>query len=347
MTDYSKLEATMVLNQWKVEQKAYNDKVQHERRKSLGTSTTPSDIEHSGVLISQLCMMTEVKASPLLVGHTFPSKELVLMCIAKEANYTGCWVFIKRSDNYRVQCNGCDGSSFCVRAVFSPSTGWKITKAETREITLSQESKEFENVATEADGLEVEENDDDADGVMGDADGDADVVMRVAKSNCVRSPMKLHWLFPLIKEVIAKTPNLSNREMKNLISDYIKAKFLTISLLQNVRTFARTEVFGDAANNVFFLNGLIEKMKEGGHHIVVVIKERLVLMKMLERVVLSKEMTRNKGAKKLMAEKISYVTKWKAKNRVVLIEGGGWPPKAGDEVVLNPLKFLSGFFLLH
>ena len=48
-----------------------------------------------------------------------------------------------------------------------------------------------------------------------------------------------------------------------------------------------------------------------------------------------------------MAEKISYVTKWKAKNRVVLIEGGGWPPKAGDEVVLNPLKFLSGFFLLH
>jgi hypothetical protein len=67
----SKLEATMVLNQWKVERKAYNDKVQHERRKSVGTDITTSDIEHSGVLIPQLRMMTEVKASPLLVGHTF------------------------------------------------------------------------------------------------------------------------------------------------------------------------------------------------------------------------------------------------------------------------------------
>ncbi len=46
---------------------------------------------------------------------------------------------------------------FCVRAVFSPSTGWNVKLAETRDITLSQESKEdFENVPTEVDGDEVE-----------------------------------------------------------------------------------------------------------------------------------------------------------------------------------------------
>jgi hypothetical protein len=50
--------------------------------------------------------------------------------------------------------------------------------------------------------------------------------------------------------VIAKTPNLSNREMKNFLADYIKDKFLTPSLLQNARTYARTEVFGDPAINV-------------------------------------------------------------------------------------------------
>ena len=52
-----------------------------------------------------------------------------------------------------------------------------------------------------------------------------------------------------------------------------------------------------------------------------------------------------RGAKKLMtkAEKISYVENWKAKNRKMLIEGGVWPPRGGDQVVLNPLKFLSGF----
>ncbi len=78
----------------------------------------------------------------------------------------------------------------------------------------------------------------------------------------------------------------------------------------------------------------------------VVIKERLEVMKMLERVVLSEEMERKKAAKKLMTkeEKISYVTKWKKKNRLMLIEGGVWPPRGGDQAVVDPLKFLSGFF---
>jgi hypothetical protein len=61
--------------------------------------------------------------------------------------------------------------------------------------------------------------------------------------------------------------------MKNLLADYVKDKFLTPSLLQNARTYARTEVFGDPAINVMFSNGLVEKMKEDGHHIVVVIKD--------------------------------------------------------------------------
>ena len=146
--------------------------------------------------------------------------------------------------------------------------------------------------------------------------------------------------------MISKAPNLSNREMKNILSDYIKVKFQSTSLLQNARTFARTEIFGDPANNVLFLNGLVEKMKGGGHHVLAVIKERSEVMKMLERVVLSEEMTRTKAAKKLMtkAEKISYVKNWKAKNRKMLIEGGVWPPRGGDQVILYPLKFLSGVF---
>ncbi len=74
--------------------------------------------------------------------------------------------------------------------------------------------------------------------------------------------------------MIAKTPNLSNREMKNLMADYVKDKFLTPSLLQNARTYARTEGFGDPAINVLFSNGLVEKMKEDGHHIVVVFEGR-------------------------------------------------------------------------
>ena len=121
--------------------------------------------------------------------------------------------------------------------------------------------------------------------MIGDADDSANEVMSVTQSTRVRSPknsrspMKSHWLFLLVKEVIAKMPNLSNREMKNLMADYVKDKFLTPSLLQNARTYARTEVFGDPAINVLFLNGLVEKMKEDGHHIVVVLKECSEIMK--------------------------------------------------------------------
>ena len=76
----------------------------------------------------------------------------------------------------------------------------------------------------------------------------------------------------------------------------------------------------------------------------VVIKASFEVMKMLEHVVLSEQMTRNETSKHLMTkvEKITYVTKWKNKNKCMLMEGGVWPPKGGDEADVTPLKFLSG-----
>jgi len=98
VTNMSTLDATMVLNQWKVERKAYTDKLQREHHKLLVTNSE-FEIEHTGVLISQLHMMTEVQASPLVVGHTFYDKEILLLRIAEEANLSGCQVSLKRSDD--------------------------------------------------------------------------------------------------------------------------------------------------------------------------------------------------------------------------------------------------------
>jgi hypothetical protein len=78
----------------------------------LGTKAQPSDIvEHSGVLTDRLRMMTEVQTSPLLVDHTFPDKELLLLRIGEEANISGCRVSCKRSDDYRVQVYGSDNQA--------------------------------------------------------------------------------------------------------------------------------------------------------------------------------------------------------------------------------------------
>ena len=47
--------------------------------------------------------MGEVYNKPLLQGHTFPTKEIVLMRIAEEANLFGVRIGIKRSDHLQVR----------------------------------------------------------------------------------------------------------------------------------------------------------------------------------------------------------------------------------------------------
>ena len=204
-----------------------------------------------------------------------------------------------------------------------------MTKVETRGITPSKESQD--------DDVEVNGNEDDVHEIE---EGETD------KKSKHHTPLKARWIFRLINEVIEKTPNLSNREMKNILMDYVKSNFMMTSLLQNARTFARSEAFGDPSKNVCFLNGLIETMKKGGHEVLAVVKSRAEeLMKMLEHVVLSEQMMKNKAAGKLMSKvlKVAYVMKWKKKNKLImLVEGGVWPPEGGNATVVTPLKFLSG-----
>jgi hypothetical protein len=108
-----------------------------------------------------------------------------------------------------------------VQAVFSLSNGWKVTKADTRGITLSKESQDND--------VEMNGNEDDVHEIE---EGEAD------RKSCHRTPLKVRWIFSLIKEVIGKTPKLSNREMQNSLMDYVKLNFMSTSLLQNVKTFA-------------------------------------------------------------------------------------------------------------
>jgi hypothetical protein len=92
---------------------------------------------------------------------------------------------------------------------------------------------------------------------------------------------------------------------------------------------------------------LVDKMKDGGHDFMVVTKGCLEVLTMLECVVLSDEMRKNKATGKLMTrqEKIDYVTKWKIKNKYILKEGGLLTPKRGDAARLTtPLIFLCGIF---
>jgi hypothetical protein len=82
---------------------------------------------------------------------------------------------------------------------------------------------------------------------------------RISKHDPVCTPIKSRWKLPFIKDKIALMPNISNREVTNLIANHVKEKFITSNLLQNARTFTREKKFKDPSKNVLFATALVEK----------------------------------------------------------------------------------------
>ena len=66
----------------------------------MGESLAEFEGDYTGVCMELLCPMTEVALFPLMEGHTFPNKEILLMRIAEEAKILGLQVGIKRSDKF-------------------------------------------------------------------------------------------------------------------------------------------------------------------------------------------------------------------------------------------------------
>ncbi len=117
-----------------------------------------------------------------------------------------------------------------------------MTTIKTREVTTANDDPadkivyDIEEKVADEDEASLEED---------DADG---------KVNAVRqcTPIKSRWIVPLLLNEIAEKPNMFNAEVKHVVFVYVKEKFITSSLLQNARTMARDEIFGDPATNVFF-----------------------------------------------------------------------------------------------
>jgi hypothetical protein len=73
--------------------------------------------------------MVEVTDAPLLEGHTFSDKEIVLMKIVEEANLYGVRIKIIWSDGLQVDARGINGDPFHVVAYHGTTAfKWKVTK---------------------------------------------------------------------------------------------------------------------------------------------------------------------------------------------------------------------------
>jgi hypothetical protein len=276
----SPTKAQEAIKEWRVLRKAHTDKMQREHRRLFGSNAT-TEIEYSGVVDARLWLMSDVEV-----------KAILLIRIAEEANFCGCQIAIVQSNNYQVYVRGCAGSLFKIKAFCSVKLGWKVTTIQTREATGANDDSTEEIVY---DGEEEVADEDKASLEEDDADGKVKAVRQC-------NPIKSRWIVPLLLNEIAEKPNMSNAEMKHVISTYVKEKFITSALWQNARTMARDEISGDPATYLFFANGLVEKMKECGVDVKVLMKDRQQVLRMLECVVLSDHMRKNKAEGKLMID---------------------------------------------
>ena len=102
--------------------KDYTDKLRLARMRRDPEGTLPSDT-FTGCRTPYLCTEAEVESAGLEVGHTFPTKDLLLMHIAEVVNLRGMEFLTSRSD---VLTLGCHGTHFCVEAHHSELNGWTL-----------------------------------------------------------------------------------------------------------------------------------------------------------------------------------------------------------------------------
>ena len=74
--------------------------------------------------------MNDVKSGPLLVGHSFSTKDILHLHVAEEANLQGIAMNICRSNDQNFTASGVD---FYVRASFTEMVGWTVHSAVCRE----------------------------------------------------------------------------------------------------------------------------------------------------------------------------------------------------------------------
>ncbi len=131
----------------------------------------------SRALSPTLCTMSDVCTTHLERGHSFPDRDLVLLCISKEAIFCGIHYTVKKSNDCQLYCTG---PGFFIYASHSVTKGWLVTRCE----ICDTESAGNTQPNTHQHGS--------------------------------RSPFRMNMIVPLIATTIAETPMVSNKVLRNI-----------------------------------------------------------------------------------------------------------------------------------
>ncbi len=315
-------EAEEAIRKWEKDWKRDRDKLHrksHSGHTLEGCSFVDGSTGYTRCITQTLQPMVEVTNAPLLEGHTFPDKEIVLMRIVEEANLYGVRIKIIRSDGLQVDARGLNGDPFHFVAYYGTTAfRWMVTKCITWNgrlayVPVLKGQKKGAGKGKDEDhdipplnfsdlpppppneavgdafedtlcGLE-EGNPD-----KGPIPMETEIPVEMAKKPRNKSPIKAKWIVPLVHLAIADAPNLSCKEIMILLQPYIIDMFLTNALIQKVWTTVRNKVFDDPDKNVTYLPELVDILEAAGHDFDIYAKTPIDVKKHLLAVVLEQKM---------------------------------------------------------
>jgi hypothetical protein len=248
--------------------------------------------------------MSDIHKCCLEVNHTFPNRDILAMHVAKEANLQGINFVCTRSDLCDFRCTG---PRFSVIAHHSERSGWHVSVANVRECD------EF----------------------------GASIVDVDAEPGKPTLPFWTKWIVPLILPIIANTPAISNKNLRQALSAYGKEHSLTDLIMQEARTEAKAQLFGIAEENVKYAEGMKSELEKHGHVVELMYTSRKETLCNVERLVIGEELLRVKSVTNVTLnrdERRQFRSKWKADNYALLVNQLGFKTQA--------LQFLHGVFFM-
>ena len=148
------------------------------------------------------------------------------------------------------------------------------------------------------------------------------------------------WIVPLILSIIVDSPTISNKNLRHALSAYGKEHSLTDSILPEERTDAKAQLFGIAAENVKYAEGMKSELKKDGHISELMYMSRKVTLRNVEQLVVGEELLRLKSATNGTLdrdERRQFWSNWKKENYAMLVNQLGYKSQ-------ECTRFLHGVF---
>jgi hypothetical protein len=247
--------------EYRKSRKECTDRQRFERMRRDPLDFLPSD-QFTGDCTPTLRTESEVQAAPLLVGHSFALKDILVLRVVEEANLRGIECSTTRSD---IQSFKCTGHRFLVEAHHSEPNRRNVKVCATRE------GDDFPGIFVPVDDVNHQD-----------------------LSTPKKSPYRSEWIKDLISNTISEMPSASNQVLRQQLMAYGKPYAITDAIIQAARTKACAEIFGDANKNCKYVHHIKEALEKEGHIVKLRKTSRRETIQNVERIVIHDELLRLK-----------------------------------------------------